>query len=116
MASTRSLPRTRRRAPAANGVPAKQPFLALVRVGARIEIAALTTAATTFLTWTEAADRFAQTVGDELFRRVNGESDSAELVAHITEAGTAHLRDLTALPRTATDHFDARLAGDSIDS
>ena len=60
--------------------------------------------------WAQAADRLAQTVGDELLRRVNGETDSAALIACIATAGSTHLRELTALPRAAADHFDTRLA------
>jgi hypothetical protein len=60
--------------------------------------------------WAQAADRFAQTVGDELLRRVDGETDSAELIARVTAATNSHLRELSALPRAAADHFDTRLA------
>ncbi|HEY2372641.1 MAG TPA: hypothetical protein VGH82_08820 [Gaiellaceae bacterium] len=43
-------------------------------------------------------------------RRVDGETDSAELVARLSKATSSHLRELSELPRTASDHFDARLA------
>lgn len=110
MASTRSKTskRTAQRA-AASDTP-KHALLALVRHGARIQIAAGSAAAKTFAGWAQTADQLAQAVGDELLRRVNGETDSSELVARITTASSAHLRELTALPRAAADHFDARLA------
>ena len=66
--------------------------------------------------WAQAADRYAQTVGKELLRRVDGESDSPELVARLTAATSSHLRELATLPRMATDHFDARLARASSDN
>jgi hypothetical protein len=116
MASTRSNATTRR---AAGSVPAETPgqaFLALVRHGARIQIAACTATARTLTEWADTADRFAQAVADELLLRVNGETDSAELVARITTASSRHLRELTALPRTAADHFDTRLARVPIDN
>jgi hypothetical protein len=110
MASTRSITSTRRAAGSVAADTPKQALLALVRHGARIQIAACTAAAKTLTEWAETADRFAQAVGDELLHRVNGETDSAELIARITTASSTHLRELTALPRAAADHFDTRLA------
>jgi hypothetical protein len=89
--------------------PPRQALAELARDAARIQVAACTTAVTTLTHWAQAADRFAQAVGDELLRRATGETDSAELVAGITTASGVHLRELTALPRAAADHFDARL-------
>jgi hypothetical protein len=116
MASTRSKVTTRRAAGSAPADTPNQAFLALVRHGARIQIAACTAAAKTLTEWAQTADRLAQAVGDELLRRVNGETDSAELVARITTASSTHLRELTALPRAAADHFDTRLARVPIDN
>jgi hypothetical protein len=116
MASTRSNAATRR---ATGSAPAETPttaLLTLVRRGARIQIAACTTAAKTLTEWAQSADRLAQAVGDELLRRVNGETDSAELAARVTAASSTHLRELTALPRAAADHFDTRLARVPIDN
>src|SRR3954447_14591645 len=101
MASTRSNRTTRR---TARSVPAETPttaFVALVRRGARIQIAACTTAAKAFTQWTQSANRLTQAVGDELLRRVNGEADSAQLAARVTAAGSTHLRELTAPPTPA---------------
>jgi hypothetical protein len=115
MASTRSTTRQRR---AARRVPTQTPksaFGALARRSARIQIAACTAAVKAFDDWAQAADRFAQVVGDELLRRIDGESDSPELVARLATATSSHLRDLSTLPRAATDHFDARLARAAID-
>ena len=109
MASTRSNAPTRRTASSAPADTPKRALTALVRHGARIQIAACTAAAKTLSEWVQTADRLAQAVGDELLRRVNGETDSTELVARITAASSAHLRELTALPRAAADHFDTRL-------
>lgn len=101
MASTRS------------NAPAEPPttaFLTLVRRGARFPIAAATTATRTFNHWAQSADRFAQTLGDELLRRVDGDTDSAQVAARVTTAASTHVRELTALARAAADHFDMRLA------
>ena len=116
MVSTRPIRSTER---VQSATPADSPvdaFVALARSAARIQIAACAAAAKSFAGWAQAADRLAQVLGDELLRRVDGESDSAELVARITRATGAHLRELSALPRVATDQFDARLARVSIDN
>jgi len=87
-----------------------------VRQTARIQIAALGAAGNAIGGWARAADQFAQTVGDELLRRIDGESDSRELIVRVASATNVHLRELTALPSTATDHFDTRLGRGSIDN
>jgi hypothetical protein len=113
MASTSSTTRRRRRG-AQDETPAETPKSALTelaRRSARIEIAACTALAKTLADWAQAADRLAQSVGDELLRRVDGETDSPELVAHLMAATSSHLRELSSLPRAATDQFDVRLAG-----
>jgi len=110
MASTRTTSPKRRASRAAPQTP-RQAFTALARHAAHIQIAAGTAAAHTLAEWTQTADRFAQAVADELLRRVDGETDSVELAAHITKVGSTHLREVSALPRAAADYFDARLAG-----
>jgi len=62
------------------------------------------------------ADRFASAVGDELLRRVDGETDSRELIVGVATATNVHLRELTALPSTAANHFETRLARESLDT
>jgi hypothetical protein len=87
MASTRSTTSQRR---AQRAAPSDTPRAALTELAlrsARIQIAACAAVRGT-------ADRFAQTVGDELLRRLDGGTESPEL---------------TTLPRGAADHFDARL-------
>jgi hypothetical protein len=111
MASTRS----KATIPAPAQTP-KQAFLTLLRHGARIQIAAGTAAANTLMEWAQTTDRFAQAVADALLLRIDGETDSAGLIARVTTASSAHLHDLTALPRAAADHFDTRLARVPIDS
>jgi hypothetical protein len=103
MASNRSKPDTSAGAP-------KEALAAVVRHSARIQIAALTAAGNAVAGWAHAADRFAQTVGDELLRRVDGEVDTGELIARVASATNVHLRELTTLPSAATDHFNTRLS------
>ena len=108
MASTRST---------ANTAYAETPRGALVglaRHTARIQIAALTATGNAVAGWAHAADRLAQSVGDELLRRVDGEVDTGELIARVASATNVHLRELTTLPSAAADHFNTRLSRVSI--
>jgi hypothetical protein len=82
---------------------------------ARVQIAAVSAAGTVIAGWAQAGDRFVQAVGDELLRRVDGETDSRELIVGVAAATRVHLRELTTLPRAAADHFDTRLAHESTD-
>jgi hypothetical protein len=110
MASNRSIAKTRAAAADAPVETPKDALAAVARQAARVQLAALTTAGTLVASWAQAADRFAQTVGDELLRRVAGESDSRELVVRVAAATNAHLHELAVLPSAAADHFDTRLS------
>jgi hypothetical protein len=103
MASTRPKQNTPTGAP-------KEALAAVARHTARIQIAALTAAGNAIAGWAHAADRFAQAVGDELLRRVDGEVDTGELIARVASATNVHLRELTTLPSAATDHFNTRIS------
>jgi hypothetical protein len=109
MASTRSTSTQRRARRKTSTQTPKAALTTLARRGASIEIAAFTAAAAALTGWAQAADRLVQSVGDELLRRIEGESDSPELVARVSAATSSHLRELSALPRAAADNFDARL-------
>jgi hypothetical protein len=116
MASNRSNA-TKRAAKAA--VSAETPQGAMKAVAhqtVRVQIAALTAAGRAIAGWASAADRLAQAVGDELLRRVDGETDSGELIVRVATATNTHLHELAALPSTAADHFDTRLSRASIDN
>jgi hypothetical protein len=116
MASTRSSTTRRRRA--RRKTSAQTPKAALTTLagrGACIQIAAFTAAAAALTGWAQSADRLAESVGDELLRRIEGKSDSPELVARVSAATSSHLRELAALPCAAADHFDARLGHAAID-
>lgn len=80
-----------------------------------MQIAACSAAAKSVAAWALAADRLTQSVADELVRRVDGETDSAEVAAHLTKAITAHLHELSLVPRAAADNFDARFVRVPID-
>jgi hypothetical protein len=111
MASNRSTTKERSTAPAAPADSPSQALKALARHGTRIQIASCSAAAMTFTGWAVAAGQLAQTLGDELLHRVDGETDSNQLIARVADATTGHLRELSALPRAAADHFDTRVVG-----
>ena len=87
-------------------------LVAVVRHAARIQIAAATAVGTALAGWARAADRLAQAIGNEVLRRVDGEADTDQLVVNVASATSVHLRELTALPTAAADHFNERLARD----
>ena len=103
-------------APAAPVDTPSQALKALARSAALVQIASCSAAAMTFTGWAAAAGRLAQTLGDELLYRVDGETNSNELIARIADATSGHLRELTALPRAAAEHFDTRVARASTDN
>ena len=109
-------PKTRRAAGAASAETPSDALAAVARHTARVQIAALAAAGKFAAGWAHAAERFAQAVGDEVVRRVDGETDSRELIVRVAAATNVHLRELTALPATAANHFDARLSRGSIDN
>jgi hypothetical protein len=77
---------------------------------ARIQLAAITTASRFVAGWAQATDRYAQTVSGELLGRVHGEISSSALVGRLAEATGAHLREVTALPSVAVEHFNDQVS------
>ena len=116
MASTRSNLKSRSATQPASRKSPRDALVAVARDGVRIQIAALTAGVKAVAGWAHATDRFARALGDELLRRVDGETDSRELIVGVVSATNAHLGELTALPSTATNHFDTRLFRASIDN
>jgi hypothetical protein len=115
MASNRSNLTSRSAAKPASAATPRDALVTVARHGVRIQIAALTAAGKAVTSWAHAADRFAQEVGDELLRRVDGETDSRELIVGVASAMDAHLRELATLPSAASNHFDTRLSRTSTD-
>jgi hypothetical protein len=116
MASNRSTVKSRPATNPAAGETPRDALAAVARHGVRIQIAALGATAKAIAGWAHAANRLAQAVGDELLRRIDGETDSRELIVGVASATNVHLRELTALPSTAANHFETRLARESLDT
>jgi hypothetical protein len=77
---------------------------------ARIQLASLTAAGRFLAGWAQSADRYAQTLSDELLGRVEGATPPGELVPRLADATNAHLRELSTLPSVAVDHFNQRVS------
>jgi hypothetical protein len=75
----------------------------------RVQLAALTSVSKFVVGWTQAADRYAQAVSDELLSRAQGETASRELVGRLAIVSSRHLREVTALPTDAVSHFNSEL-------
>jgi hypothetical protein len=116
MASNRSNISSRSATESAAGETPSNALAAVARHGMHIQIAALGAAGKAIVGWAHAADRFASAVGDELLRRVDGETDSRALIVGVATATNGHLRELTALPGAAANHFETRLACESLDT
>jgi hypothetical protein len=82
----------------------------VLRQLARIELASITAASKFFAGWAQSADRFVQAVSAELRARIQGDTESTELGAHLATASTEHLDELTALPNVAMRQFNRELA------
>jgi hypothetical protein len=82
----------------------------VLRQLARIQLASITAASKFFAGWAQSADRYVQAVSAELRARIQGETESTELGAHLATASTEHLDELTALPNVAVRHFNRELA------
>ena len=108
MASNRSNIKSRSATVPAAGETPRGALAAVARHGVHIQIAAFGAAGKAIAGWAHAADRFASAVGDELLRRVDGETDSRGLIVGLSAATGNHLDELAALPRAAAEHFDAR--------
>jgi hypothetical protein len=76
----------------------------------RVQLAALTSVSKFVVGWTQAADRYAQAVSDELLCRAQGETASRELIGRLAIVSSRHLREVTALPTDAVSHFNSELA------
>ena len=75
----------------------------------RVQLATLTSASKFFLGLTQAADRYAQAVSDELLRRAHGETAPHELLGRLATVSSKHLREVTALPTDVVSHFNSQL-------
>ncbi len=76
---------------------------------ARIQLASLTATSRFLAGWAQSADRYAQTLSDELLGRARGATAPGELVPRLADATSAHLRELSSLPSLAVDHFNQQV-------
>jgi hypothetical protein len=76
----------------------------------RVQLATLTAISKLFAGWAQSVDRYAQDASDELLSRAHGETESRELVGRLATVSSRHLREVTALPTEAVNHFNSELA------
>jgi hypothetical protein len=81
----------------------------LVVHATRVQLATLTALSKVFLGWAQSADRYAQAVSDEILNRAHGKTAPRELVGRLATVSSTHLREITALPTEAVDHFNSEL-------
>ena len=86
-----------------------EPVRELLVHATRVQLATLTSVSKFFVGWTQAADRYAQAVSDELLNRVQGETAPHELVGRLATVSSRHLREVTALPTDVVSHFNGQL-------
>ena len=86
-----------------------EPVRELLVHATRVQLATLTSVSKFFVGWTQAADRYAQAVSDELLSRVQGETAPHELVGRLATVSSQHLREVTALPTDVVSHFNGQL-------
>ena len=76
---------------------------------ARTQLAAVTAATTFWAGWAEMADSYAKSVSDELARLEREDGDAGDLLGRITDLTREYVRNLTELPTTSVQHFNAQL-------
>jgi hypothetical protein len=81
----------------------------LVIEAARTQLAAVTAATKFWAGWVQAADRFAQGIGDELARMEDPDRRDGDVVGRLTDLSRAYLRELTELPTASVKHFNSEL-------
>jgi len=75
----------------------------------RVQLATFTAISKLFVGWAQSVDRYAQAASDELLSRAHGETASRELVGRLATVSSRHLREVTALPTEAVNHFNNEL-------
>ena len=72
---------------------------------ARTQLAAVTAALKFWGGWVESANKYTQKISDELARVSEARDDSEKFVGRLTDSSREYLREMTALPNLAVDHF-----------
>jgi hypothetical protein len=92
-----------------NKIPASEPRELLLQA-VRIQLASITAVSKLAATWSQAADRYMQAVGNELLRTLRGELTRGDLIGGLATASSTHLHDVSGLPSVAVRHFNRQLA------
>ena len=76
---------------------------------ARVQLASFTTASRFITGWVQSADRYAQAISDEVLDRMHGETPPGQLIGRLATASSVHLREVSALPAVAVNHFEKEI-------
>jgi hypothetical protein len=72
---------------------------------ARTQLAAVTAALKFWGGWVESADKYTQSISEELNRVGQKGADSREFVGRLTDLSREYLRNMISLPNLAVEHF-----------
>jgi hypothetical protein len=85
------------------------PIRDLVVEAARTQLAAVSAGIKFWGAWIESADRYTKAVGAELARLEDDSEPTGDLTARLADHTKAYVREMTALPTIAVQHFNGEL-------
>jgi hypothetical protein len=72
---------------------------------ARTQLAAITAVTKFWAGWAESADKYSRAISQELTSITDGEANSKEAIARLSDLTREYLRELTELPNAAVRQF-----------
>lgn len=81
----------------------------LIIEAARTQLAAISAATKFWAGWAQSADKYAQSLSDELARISEGNTDSKEVVGRLTDLTREYLRNLSELPNLTARQFSGEI-------
>jgi hypothetical protein len=73
---------------------------------ARLQLAGLSSITKFWSGWADAADKYAQALGDELTKIDEGSTKSKEIVGRLADLSREYLRNISKLPGAAVEQFN----------
>jgi hypothetical protein len=81
----------------------------LIIEAARTQLAAISAATKFWVGWAQSADKYAQSLSDELAKISDGSTDSKEVVGRLTDLTREYLRNLSELPNMTARQFSGEI-------
>jgi hypothetical protein len=85
------------------------PIRDLVVEAARTQLAAVSAGIKFWAAWIDSADRYTRAVGAELARLEDENEPTGDMTARLADHTRTYLREMTALPTVAVQHFNGEL-------